>query len=404
MRRWTSTRRPEMMILAAGSLLASVAIAPSALATPSLAWPTWLAAPGPAGCAPGEQLISPTSVDGDVPGLARVHYAQAPGLTPFVPSPALTIDNVSPQAARLLGITARNRSASARILSGYKREAPTVCASQASGDGNEALAGEPASDANATHVESGNWAGYEVRSIDNGGVNFNHATGNWTVEQAGTMAAGETPNEEATWVGIGGDSGANFGLIQLGTDMLTNYGYRSWFEWIGRNGGVDSGVSMQYASSSGVKYTTTNIVRPGDSVSASVSWDTDTSACFTFNNNTRSSGNFSGCQTNLGIPHINTSAEWIAERPSYGCPTACYYNYLTNFGTTQWADGAVSVSNSQLPKTVSEWNYIAQIMASAGTPVPPCSSAGLLAYPENMVLHPGTWDVSTFDNRWCRSH
>jgi hypothetical protein len=244
------------------------------------------------------------------------------------------------------------------------------------------------------HQESGNWAGYVLDGGPWTGVD-----GVWTQNQdysAGTQA-------ESTWVGIGGDQGdqnvnGTVGLIQAGTLMQNQLGYTSWFEWVNNvpgNGGIpQQGADNPY----GVRFSNgSDTVRPGDQIEAQVYWSTRTVACFVVDDSSRATGSFSACLNvgNYHQPYDTYSAEWIAEAPTNATTGALYP--LSNFGDVMWS--YEEVFNPQTGETKSftqEGGYIAYIMRSAGNPVPPCSNAGIMAYPENA-------SGATSDTLWCRA-
>src|SRR6202021_4200183 len=81
------------------------------------------------------------------------------------------------------------------------------------------------------------------------------------------------------------------------------------------------------------KYSSVNAVRPGDSVTAAVWWDTSTSATFLVD--TSNGGGEWDVSTSVNIPYDHTSAEWVDEWP----PASPYYD---NPGTVRFTDQSLS--------------------------------------------------------------
>jgi hypothetical protein len=294
------------------------------------------------------------------------------------------------------------------VTLGTHPKAPSFCAQSAannlyqpvsgSGRSSQILQKDPAKmnpSSTAAHYESSNWTGYAVTEADFGSP-IDYATGEWVVGQGPTPGS---PSASSTWVGVGGGLGEGsnvVGLIQEGTQMETNAGFQSWFEWIGTNAaGGQTGVNEQDQSTSGVKFVNNNTIQPGDTVTAFVNWASQTEACFLFANLSENSGSFSGCQTNLNIAYDHTSAEWIDERTRFsnsGCPgapngdTHCYW-YYANPGTTYWTNQQLapgfSSAGSQSPFS---YPFEALVLQTPGTftePSPSCSENDVLGYPVN---------------------
>jgi hypothetical protein len=131
-------------------------------------------------------------------------------------------------------------------------------------------------------------------------------------------------------------------------------------------------------------------VRPNDIVEAYVYWASRTEACFVFYDDSRNSGYFSGCNSNMGVvPYDTNGIEFINEKQSGQA--------LSDFGQTNWAaeDAYKASSNTYTPFT--SLSYFAYIMTQNGVqgPVPPCTdSTSLLAYPENA-------QDGASDTVWC---
>ncbi|HEY3081756.1 MAG TPA: G1 family glutamic endopeptidase [Chloroflexota bacterium] len=139
--------------------------------------------------------------------------------------------------------------------------------------------------------QSSNWSGYAAR-----GGRFTAVTGTWTVPQPPTDG---TQGSSATWVGIGGESTRD--LIQAGTDTTVRGAgraeYGAWLEMLPRE-----------------PLTVPLPVHPGDSVTVSLSQQTDGTWLIAFKNNT------TGATHDRTVEYASSlsSAEWIVEAESAG--------------------------------------------------------------------------------------
>ena len=196
-------------------------------------------------------------------------------------------------------------------------------------------------------ASSSNWAGYAVS-----GTSFTDVKGTW-VQPAASCPARST-GYAAFWVGIGGYSGGNGGLEQIGTESNCSNGrptYGVWYE-------------LLPAASIGIPLT----VSPGDTVSAEVSVNgslvtltiTDVTTGATF--------------TTQQTPSVldTTSAEWIAEAPSQ-CSSfnRCTPLPLANFGTVQFSGSSTTASGHVGTISDATWSATAiQLSGGAGLAVP----------------------------------
>ncbi len=164
---------------------------------------------------------------------------------------------------------------------------------------------------------SRNWSGYAASG------NFSAVTGTWTIPQAQSNGSGSSG---ATWVGIGGLDSRD--LIQAGTEeTVTRSGgirYDAWIETLPR-----AAHQIQFA------------VKPGDSVTVSLTEQSTDQWLIEFKNNTTGQT----YQSNVQYQSSNSSAEWIEEAPSAGRRLLP----IDNFGTIQFS-GGTAVENG---KTVS---------------------------------------------------
>jgi Peptidase A4 family len=317
----------------------------AAASAPAGSWPSQLARPAKAACPHGQTLIAPTSGRTDALGVAHVTYKSDPGLVAAVPPRGLTAGKVTPALLADVGISTRNAPGSParrRLVQEVLRlaqhqAAPEFCRTPASltTAADQPLrspaGGPPLKNA---HRDGGNWGGYAVTEAEFGGP-IEGVYGSWTVPRSLTSSA---PSAESTWAGVGGGIGENgtcydpntnpsgvaCGLIQAGSSMQTNEGYRSWYEAIGTSG------CTAYTHFCG-QYSNIDAIQPGDAMTAEVYWENTTSACFFLTDWTRSSGSWFVC-TPVSIPYDHTSAEWVNESHLL---SGYYYD---SPGTVDWSE------------------------------------------------------------------
>jgi Peptidase A4 family len=177
--------------------------------------------------------------------------------------------------------------------------------------------GAAAATASAT---SSNWAGYAVTGP---GRRYRRVSATW-VQPAVSCDAGRRWSSH--WIGLGGFHTSSQALEQIGTAANC-----------GSSGGA--GYSAWYELVPDAPHTISLTVRPGDTVSASVSVSGHTVRFFLAN---RTRGTV--YSNTLQATSVDTSsAEWIAEAPS-ACdsPTRCQTLPLADFGTTTFANATAT--------------------------------------------------------------
>jgi peptidase A4-like protein len=202
-------------------------------------------------------------------------------------------------------------------------------------------------------ASSANWAGYAVS-----GSTFTDVKGTW-VEPAADCSATGTSSYAAFWVGLGGLSGGNGGLEQVGTESDCRNDravYAAWYELL-----PDGSVSIPMTISA------------GDTISAEVSVDGGV-ATLTLADVT--TGQTFTTQATPSILDIS-SAEWIAEAPS-ACFSAnrCAQLMLANFGTVEFS-GSSTTANGHVG-TISDGSWSAtsiDLGGGAGAATPAALSA-----------------------------
>ncbi|MGE5298263.1 MAG: G1 family glutamic endopeptidase [Acidobacteriaceae bacterium] len=163
----------------------------------------------------------------------------------------------------------------------------------------------------ATTNSSLNWSGYAATT-----GNFTAVSGTWTVPEA---KPGQTGNisADAAWVGIGGV--LTHDLIQAGTQAIAyesgKVQYQAWYETLPQ-------VSQPIPLS----------IKPGDSVTVTLTQTNSAEWSLVFNNDT-TNRNFS---TTLNYRSSLSSAEWMEEMPS---TIANNFIPLNNFGTINFTSG-----------------------------------------------------------------
>lgn len=169
-----------------------------------------------------------------------------------------------------------------------------------------------AATASADTSASSNWAGY---AIHHSGLRFRTVVGLWT--QPTATCTGGRASYSSVWVGIGGYSVTSPALEQIGTELDCTAGGRvvsdAWYELV-----------------PAASHTTSLIVRPGDSMRASVAV-TGNQVRLQISDLTRRR---SFTRTLHATVLDTASAEWIVEAPSL-CTTAsdCQALPLADFGS-----------------------------------------------------------------------
>ena len=221
---------------------------------------------------------------------------------------------------------------------------PSVSAPFGPGAPGSPASGQPVPSVSASQTDvSRNWAGYAATS-----GSFTGVTGTWTVPQprgGGSRAGG------ATWVGIGGVRSRD--LIQAGTMETTDRSgtvrYEAWVETL-----PQAARQVRLA------------VRPGDSVTVSISQQASDQWQIQINNNTSGES----YRTTVRYASSLSSAEWIEEAPSAGRTTVP----LDNFGTVQFS-GGTAVRNG---KSVT-------IAQSGAQPITMAGAGGAIASPSALT-------------------
>ena len=149
--------------------------------------------------------------------------------------------------------------------------------------------------ANSSATSSFNWAGYADVSSAHG--HFTKVSGAWTVPSVTCTAEDRITSD---WVGLDGFSSTT--VEQDGTVSQCFEGRAVYYTW----------YEMYPAGTIAVGAT----VRPGDKIKASVS-RSGSAYTLALTDSTHSANSFSKNATCATTTCLDTSAEWIAERPAY---------------------------------------------------------------------------------------
>ncbi len=175
---------------------------------------------------------------------------------------------------------------------------------------------------------SSNWSGYATT-----GTTYSTVAGSWTQPTA-TCSRRQTAYA-AFWVGIDGD-GTN-SVEQTGTDSDCSRGTPKYYAW----------YEMYPAYPVNLSYT----VRPGDSLSASVTFNGGSSFTLKISDSTQN-WSYSTNQSLSGA--ARGSAEWIAEAPSSSSGVLPLANFGTVYFSSCTANGNPISSNPNVDEIVME--------------------------------------------------
>jgi hypothetical protein len=207
--------------------------------------------------------------------------------------------------------------------------------------GVQHAAGAAASPANGNVSEfpSYNWSGYA--DSESGTNTVSYVSGNWVIPSV-TCPTAPYQNSDAflaNWVGIDGFS--NGTVEQLGTGVQCYEGvtyYYVWYEMFPA-GTVEEGTTACINDN-------VNCPRPGDQISASVSVTRGTAG----NNNytlqltdhTRPQESFSTSATCATATCVDSSGEWVIERPAFSLPFGFQILPLADFTRTSFTAGDIA--------------------------------------------------------------
>jgi Peptidase A4 family len=204
-------------------------------------------------------------------------------------------------------------------------------------------------------LASANWGGYALISPTAGSsIAFTHVIGSWKVPSI-TCDESESDSSSAFWVGLGGFTG-DAQMEQIGTwadcDDVGPASYFGWYELAG-------GPALSFALN----------VRPGDTMTASVSVTTTNQVTMTLKDVTRKQQ----AVVRKRVPLVDlSSAEWMAEAPT-DCESTCSIVPIANFGKVSMSnlEATADGPTGQVSGTLTNPAWLAapiEVSADASTP------------------------------------
>ena len=175
--------------------------------------------------------------------------------------------------------------------------------------------------------QSRNWAGYVATR---GATSFSCVEATWT--QPKVRCRGTSTQSVVYWVGLGGYNQRS--LVQVGTESTCQAGVRlnaAWHESLPRER-----YSIRTATS----------IRAGDRIWAQVRWLGGSRYRLSLANLTNRQ-HFSIRVTSTTLKR--TTAEWVVEAPSGGCPSNCHPVKMPDFQTFRFRDAWVTTGGRRLP-------------------------------------------------------
>jgi hypothetical protein len=196
--------------------------------------------------------------------------------------------------------------------------------------------------------QSSNWSGY----VDTGGT-FSSVSGDWTVPTV-TCATRQT-EYSAAWIGIDGDSSST--VEQDGTESDCDNGTPSYYAWYEMYG--DS------AESDGDEVELPDPVSPGDQMSATVSVTGDEWTLAITDLSSSHGWIFSTDITFSGA--VQSSAEWIVERPEICYRSGCSLTSLASFGSVTFTGGTTTEDGASGPISAFSPSAMEMVSSSVAT-------------------------------------
>ena len=173
-------------------------------------------------------------------------------------------------------------------------------------------------------IPSFNWSGYADGAPTTPAGTFTQVGGSWT---APSVACGAEDQLTVEWVGLDGLlSGSVEQLGTIGWCYKRSPIYFTWWEMFPTNNGL---------------ITVGSTLRPGDKITASVT-RSGTSYTLKLKDATHTANSFKTIQTCAATTCLDTSAEWISERPAFaqvGFAPQAHYNAFKITNGSQTANG-----------------------------------------------------------------
>jgi hypothetical protein len=188
-----------------------------------------------------------------------------------------------------------------------------------------------------------NWSGYVAQGRSGHSAEFRSATGTWTVP-AVRCSARDARASGAVWVGLGGWKQAEKDKLEhIGTDSnCTDNGRPLYFGWFEVNRFL--------------AYRIPNTLRPGDTVTATVTVLRGARVALELNDETRS---WIFARTISAYGQQAASAEWIVSAPENCIQTTCVLTRLPDLDTVSFTGISAKAGSVSGTLTRADWRAIA---------------------------------------------
>jgi len=190
----------------------------------------------------------------------------------------------------------------------------------------------------STTAGSYNWSGYADTSTTDGA--FTRVAGTWSTPSVKCSAEDQITSE---WVGLDGWTSSTVeqdGTIDWCFEGTANY--YTWYEMYPA-GTIEVGTTLA----------------PGDKIAASVSVSKGSTYTLKLTDTTHTANSFTETATCAPTTCLDTSAEWIAERPSFSIGIAPLADYHS------WNQGSGTAIESGVSGTISSFGPIEVTMVDA---------------------------------------
>ncbi len=185
-----------------------------------------------------------------------------------------------------------------------------------------------------------NWSGYADASSTSTADDFTYVSGSWTMPavQCPTAPYQDSGAYDSNWVGIDGFSDST--VEQLGTGAQCFEGVKYYYVWYEMYPGATAEEGTAACINDNV-----NCPQPGDQITASVSVTPGSSGennyTLTLIDHTRPQESFTDTQECAVATCVDSSAEWIVERPAYAPGGLVQFVPLADYGRTSFSAGSL---------------------------------------------------------------
>lgn len=219
-----------------------------------------------------------------------------------------------------------------------------------------------------------NWSGYAVT-----GKGFSYVKGSWVVPKA-TCTGVKGDQYAATWTGLDGWASTDAHVEQIGTDsdcVKTTPNYYAWYEFYPAGGFYILSVP----------------VKPGDKMSAEVSYDASTATFYAKITDVTTGKSFIKGGKDTGA--TRTSAEWITEAPSSSSTGDILP--MSDFGTVHNGVDSSGVASTDSAKDTAHTGAIGTFPAASIQLVNKITST---SSPETLTCSKLSTDHTSFSCKW----